>query len=239
MSVPSGNRDPLEWGILAGFTAVVASLWAALVYAPTAAIEGDIQRIFYIHVPAAFTMFLLYGILTLASGLYLARRQERWDEVAVAAADLSLLFATVVLTTGPVWGRIAWGTWWIWDARLTSTLVLWLILVAYRMLRRYGGEGEQAARFGAVLALIGFADIPIIHYSVTWWRTLHPAPKIMTEGSVGGGLGDPAMLIAWGIGMLGTLVLAGVLMAVRLRLERHGRRAERLFELLHESTPVA
>lgn len=230
------RNDSLSWLVPSAFVAMVAGLWAALIYAPTVRIEGDIQRIFYIHVPAAFTMYLVYFALALASVMYLVQRRERWDEVAVTAADLSLLFGTIVLTTGPVWGRIAWGAWWTWDGRLTSTLVLWLILVAYQMLRHYGGDGEQAARYCAVLAIIGLVDIPIIHYSVQWWRTMHPEPKVMTEGSIGGGLGDPAMLVAWAIGMVATLGLATVLFAYRLRLERQQRRVERAVELLHEST---
>lgn len=234
MSDQEARSDGFVWIVAAALLSMLVALWAALLYAPTARIEGDIQRLFYLHVPAAFTMFLVYGLLTLASVLYLVQRRERWDEVAVAAADLSLLFGTVVLTTGPVWGRIAWGAWWVWDGRLTSTLVLWLILVAYQMLRRYGGHGEQVARYGAVLAIIGFVDIPIIHYSVQWWRTMHPEPKIMTEGSVGGGLGDPAMLLTWAIGMVATLLLAGALLTLRLRLERQSRRVDRALESSRE-----
>ncbi len=229
----------MQWLVPLAFLAMLAGLYSALLYAPTAAIEGDVQRIFYVHVPAAFTAFLVYGLLFLASVMYLLKRRERWDELAVASADLALLFCTVVLTTGPVWGRIAWGTWWTWDARLTSTLVLWLMLVAYQMLRRYGGDGEQVARYCAVLAIVGFADLPIIHYSVRWWRTMHPEPKIMTEGSVGGGLGDPAMLLTWAIGMVATFMLAGVLLNARLRLERQSRRVDRAVEILREATPLA
>ena len=161
--------------------------------------------------------------------MYLLRRQERWDEVAAATAEVATLFATVVLLTGPVWAKPVWGTWWVWDARLTSTLVLWLILVAYQMLRTYGGNPEQVARFCAVLAVVGFADLPIIHYSVKWWRTLHPDPKIMTEGSMGGGLA-PSMLAAFAVGMVATLMLFGCLLVLRLRLERQGRRVSALRE---------
>jgi len=214
-----------------GFLLMVLALWAALVWAPADRIEGDMQRMLYVHVPAAFTMFLAYFLLALASVIYLVRRQDRWDEVAAATADVTMLFATVVLLTGPIWAKPVWGTWWVWDARLTSTLVLWLILVAYQMLRAYGGSAEQVARYCAVLAVIGFADLPIIHFSVKWWRTLHPDPKIMTEGSVGQGV-DPIMLATFAIGMVATLVFFSLLLSLRLRLERQGRRAAALQEML-------
>jgi heme exporter protein C len=215
---------------VAALTMIVA-LWAALIYAPTERIEGDMQRMFYLHVPAAFTMFLAYGIMTLASVIYLVRREDRWDEAAAAAASVATLFGTVVLLTGPVWAKPIWGTWWTWDARLTSTLVLWLILIAYQMLRQYGGSPEQVARYCAVLAVIGFADLPIIHYSVKWWRTMHPDPKIMTEGSIGQGLA-PSMLLAFALGMLATLLFFGVVLGLRLQLERQSRRLAGLQELL-------
>jgi heme exporter protein C len=211
--------------------AMFAALYAALIYAPMDRIEGDMQRMFYIHVPAAFTMFLAYGILTLASVIYLVRREGRWDEAAAATGEVALLFGTIVLVTGPVWAKPVWGTWWVWDARLTSTLVLWLMLVAYQMLRSYGGSPEQVARYCAVLAVIGFADLPIIHYSVKWWRTLHPDPKIMTEGSIGQGLA-PSMLATFGVGMLATLMLFGLILALRLQQERQTRRVAGLQEML-------
>lgn len=207
-----------------GATASIAALWATLFYAPTERIMGHVQRIFYYHVPAALTMYLAYGLVFLASGMYLWKRQERWDELAAAAAEVGTVFATIVLITGPIWGKPVWGVWWVWDGRLTSTLVLWLIFVAYLMLRSYGGGGEQVARFCAVLGIIGFVDIPIIHYSVTWWRTLHPEAVIMTPGSIGQGV-DPAMLYTMTISMVFAVLLFSLLLTVRLRLERMGRRA--------------
>lgn len=225
----------VAWPVAVGLLMMIAALWAALLYAPTERVEGEIQRMMYVHVPAAITTYLAYGFLFLASILYLMRRQERWDELAVAAAESGLVFATVVLLTGPVWAKPVWGTWWVWDARLTSFLVLWLILVAYMMLRAYGGDGEQVARYAAVLAVIGTVDVPIIHYSVRWWRTLHPEPKIMTEGSLGGGV-EPSMLAALGIGLLASIFLYGLLLTMRLRLERLERRSARVTEILRART---
>ncbi len=220
----SGAADPLQLLVPLGFVATIAALWASLLYAPTAAIEGDIQRLLYVHVPAAVAMYGAYGLVFLSSVVYLMKRQSKWDELAAAAAEIGTLYATTVLLTGPVWARIAWGTWWAWDARLTSTLVLWLIYAAYLMLRAYGGDPGQVARYCAVLGIIGFADLPIIHYSVTWWRTLHPQPKIMTEGSAGAGL-DPSMLLTAAIASLATMLLFAALLVLRVRLERLGRRA--------------
>jgi len=214
--------------------AMIIGLWAALQYAPTERVQGNVQRIFYFHVPAALTMYLAYGLVFLASIMYLWRRQERWDEVAAAAAEVGTLFATIVLITGPIWAKPIWGAWWVWDGRLTSTLVLWLIFVAYLMLRTYGGSAEQVARYCAVLGIIGFLDIPIVHYSVTWWRTLHPQPVIMTEGSAGGGV-ESTMLLALAICLVATFLLFGILLTLRLRLERANRTVNAIVETRRSS----
>lgn len=206
---------------------ILLTVYFALIYAPTERTEGDVQRLMYLHVPAAITMYVAYAILFVASLLYLLQRKSSWDEVGASAAEVAIVFATVVLTTGPVWAKPVWGTWWTWDARLTSTLVLWLILAAYLMLRAYGGDAEQRARYCAVLAIFGFLDLPIIHYSVRWWRTLHPDPKLMTEGGVGSGL-PPSMLAALAVGMVGALTLFAALFTLRLRLERLDRRTAHL-----------
>ena len=133
------------------------------------------------------------------------------------------------MLTGPMWARPIWGTWWTWDARLTSFFILWLIFVAYVMMRSYGGSPEQVARFCAVLAILGFIGIPITHYSVQWWRTLHPEPVIMTEGGLGGGLEEaPRMLTSVSLGMVAAIALFSTLFALRLRLERQSRRAEEM-----------
>ncbi|HEX9700994.1 MAG TPA: cytochrome c biogenesis protein CcsA [Acidobacteriota bacterium] len=214
--------------VLVAFAAasMVAALWAALLYAPTET-QGDVQRIFYVHVPAALTMYLAITLLFIASLLYLQSRQARWDEVGAAAAEAGLVFGTIVLTTGPVWAKPVWGTWWTWDARLTSFFILWLIFVAYVMLRAYGGPPEQVARFCAVLAVLGFIGMPITHYSVEWWRTMHPEPIVMTEGGLGAGLPD-RMLAALAVGQVAALALFATLFSLRLRLERQTRRVDEL-----------
>jgi heme exporter protein C len=154
---------------------MVASIWAIFAYAPTDALQGVVQRIFYFHVPMAWDAYLAFFIVFVASVVYLWRRDERWDWVARAAAEIGTVFTTLVLITGSLWGKPIWGTWWTWDARLTTTLILWFIYVGYLMLRSYTGRTPSGARMAAVLGIVGFVDVPIDYLSVTWWRTIHPA----------------------------------------------------------------
>ena len=232
MTQPSPQSPaPVPPTALVGIAAVttVAALYGAFLYAPTDAVLGDVQRLFYVHVPAALTMYLAILLVFVASLRYLQTRDARWDEVAASSAETGLLFGTVVIVTGPVWAKASWGTWWTWDGRLTSFFILWLIFVGYAMLRAYGGSPEQVARFCAVLAVLGFIGMPITHYSVEWWRTLHPDPVIMTEGGLGGGLRNaPRMFAAFNVGMLATLALFAALFALRLRLERQTRRVQEM-----------
>lgn len=223
MEVDSPVRTSPSPGLIAvAAAAMIASLYAALLYAPTDSFQGNVQRIFYTHVPAALTMYVAVTLIFFASILYLQKRDERWDEVGAAAAEVGALFGTVVMITGPLWARPVWGTWWTWEARLTSTFVLWLIFIAYLMLRAYGGSPEQVARFCAVLGIIGFLDLPIIHFSVIWWRTMHPQPVIMTEEGLGAGL-PGSMLATVALGLVAALLLFTVLFRYRLRVERLSR----------------
>src|SRR6266700_203901 len=156
------------------FLSMMLSIWMIFLYAPTDAIEGQAQRIFYFHVPISWIGMLAFVVLTIASVIYLVTRNERWDWLASAYAEIGAVFITLALITGSIWGKTTWGTWWTWDARLTTTLILWFIYIAYIMLRSYMGCTLASARAGAVLAIIGLVDIPIIYESVNWWRTLHP-----------------------------------------------------------------
>jgi heme exporter protein C len=145
----------------------------------TEASQGVAQRIFYVHVPAAWTAFLAFGLSALTSALYLWLRDERLDRAAVSAAEGGMVFATIMLTTGPLWGRIAWGTYWTWEPRLTLTLLLWFIFLGYFMVRSSTENPEKGKRFAAVVAIVGALDIPFIHLSVQWFRSLHPQPVVM------------------------------------------------------------
>lgn len=232
MTQPSSqSSSPVPSAVMVGAATVcmMAALYGAFLYAPTDGFQGDVQRLFYMHVPAALTMYLAIFLVFVASLRYLQTRDARWDEVAAAGGEMGLLFGTIVMLTGPMWAKPIWGTWWTWDARLTSFFILWLIFVAYVMLRTYGGSPDQVARFCAVLAILGFIGMPITHYSVEWWRTLHPQPVIMTEGGLGGGLENaPRMLASVSMGLLSAVVLFSTLLALRLRLERQTRRVQEM-----------
>ncbi len=192
------------------------ALYQGMWVAPREATMGEIQRIFYYHVPSAWTSFLCFFANFIASVLYLARRNMKSDAFAVATAEVGVVFCTVVLVTGPLWARPVWGIWWTWDARLTTTLVLWLIYVSYLILRRYT-TGQATPTLAAALAIFGFIDVPIVYMSIRWWRTQHPQPVI--AGGQGSGL-DPRMWYAVLWNWLAFMAFATLLIWVRYRLER-------------------
>lgn len=214
----------LVLGILS-FIGMMVSIWAIFLYAPTDAIEGDPQRIFYFHLPTAILGMLAFGIVALGGIVYIWKKDERWDWVARAAAELGTVFITFALITGSIWGRTTWGTWWTWDARLTTTLILWFIYVAYLMLRSYMGRTPSSARAGAVLAIIGVIDVPIIYESVNWWRTLHPQ-QVITIGSEP--QLPPQMLLALMISFVTFTLLFSFLMVQLYSLEKMQTLAQRL-----------
>ena len=196
-------------------------LHEALVVAPTEQTMGNIQRIFYYHFPSAMTAFILFLVNFIASIVYLVKRNAPGgamgaDAVAVSTAEVGLVYCTVVLVTGPLWARPVWGIWWTWDARLTLTLVLWLMYVSYLILRRYS-SGEQTATIAAALAIFAFLDVPINYMAIRWWRTQHPSPVF--AGAEGSGL-DPAMWKAVWINWLAFSVFAFLVTWIRYKLER-------------------
>ncbi|MCS6802072.1 MAG: cytochrome c biogenesis protein CcsA [Chloroflexota bacterium] len=191
------------------------TMFGAFIYAPTDRFQGIAQRIFYIHVPSAWLAYLAVFVVFIASILYLVRRSRFWDRVALSSAELGVIFTTLALVTGSLWGRQVWGAWWVWDARLTTTLILWLIYVGYLMLRATMGESPRTARFAAIVGIVGFIDVPIIHQSVKWWRTQHPTPIVVTENPA-----LPAsMLIVLVVSVLAFTALYFWLLNLRYRLE--------------------
>lgn len=176
-----GERAVTALGLVTGVCMLV-TIWAILVAAPVDVVQGTPFRIFYFHVPVAWVTFLAFFIVFVASVAYLWRRDERWDWMARAAAEVGTIFTTVTLITGSLWGRTIWGTWWTWDPRLTTTLILWFIYVGYLMLRSYTGRTASGARTAAVLGIVGFVDVPIDYLSVTWWRSLHPPTTYVQSG---------------------------------------------------------
>lgn len=193
------------------------TIYGAFFYAPTEAVQGIHQRIFYIHVPIAWIAFLAFFVVFVGSAVYLRRRSLTWDRIAWASAEVGVVFTTLVLITGALWGRPIWGTWWTWDPKLTTTLVLWFIYVGYLMLRSYVAEPERAARYCAVVGLVGFVDVPIVYFSTTWWRALHPTAMIVTDD----GPALPAsMLWVFFLSLIAFNTLYVYLVAHRVRAER-------------------
>ncbi|MBV9146299.1 MAG: cytochrome c biogenesis protein CcsA [Acidobacteria bacterium] len=222
--------------IAAVATAILLSfgLREALQVAPTEATMGNIQRIFYYHVPAYATAFTMFAVNLLASIFYLARRNSESaaiaDAVAVSSAEIGVLFCSIGLITGMLWAKPVWGIWWTWDARLTSTFVLWLIYVSYLMLRQMSAT-DQAPTLAAALAIFGFVDVPIVYMSIRWWRTQHPQPVIF--GEQGSGL-DPSMVPALLVNLAAFLLYGALIFWVRYKLERarqHLRESQALHSL--------
>jgi heme exporter protein C len=203
--------------------------WMSFFWVSTEIRQGVAQRIFYVHVPAAWTCFLAFGIAALTSAMYLWLRDERLDRVAVSAAEGGMVFGTIMLITGPLWGRIAWGTYWTWEPRLTLTLLLWFIFLGYFMVRGSTDNPEKGKRLAAVVAIVGALDIPFIHLSVLWFRSLHPQPVVVKPD--GPSLpGDMLTTLLMGFGaftvlFLGLFLLRYSLENVRAELDARARQA--------------
>ncbi|PYO24116.1 MAG: cytochrome C assembly protein [Candidatus Rokuibacteriota bacterium] len=162
--------------------ALLAGLGMAFAVAPREATQGTVQRIMYVHVPSVWVAYCAFVVVFVASIAYLATRAEAADRLAHASAEVGVLFTGLTIATGSIWGKPTWGTWWTWDARLTSVAVLFVMYVGYLLLRGMIDEGERAARYAAVLGVVAALNIPLVHFSVLWWRTLHQPPSLMKPG---------------------------------------------------------
>src|SRR5215472_6912539 len=202
---------------VATLAGLVATAILGLFVVPPDATQGNVQRLMYVHVPAAWVTFLAFGVVFIASAAYLKTGRIQWDRVAVASAEIGVLFCALTIVLGSLWGRPVWGTWWTWDPRLTTTAVMLLIYVGYLSLRKVADSPARRAKWSAVLGVIGFIDVPIVHESVVWWRSLHQQATVLR-------LGAPTIAAS----MLATLLLGfvafslayGYLIAVRLRVGR-------------------
>jgi heme exporter protein C len=201
--------------ILLGLTTIVMlyTIHFVAYVAPVEASMGIVQKIFYFHVPAAYSMYLGATFCFVGSAGYLARGTPRWDAVARAGAEIAVVMGLMVLISGPLWAAKAWGVYWTWDPRLTTSMLSVLIYVAYVVLRSFTGDGESERKFAAALGVLGAANLPIIHYSVQKWGGNHP--KVITTG--GGGLQHPDMKLALSLGFLAFTLLALTLLWVRVR----------------------
>ncbi len=204
---------------------ISVALYGAFIYAPQERTMGDVQRIFYFHVASWWVAFLAFAIVFAASVAYLVTRRREYDTLALASAEIGVVFTTMGLFTGPLWAKPAWGIYWTWDARLTTALVLWLIYVGYLMLRRYVPDESKRANLAAVAGIIGFVDVPIVYFSIRWWRTQHPQPVIM--GGEGSGL-DPLMAQALMMSLAGFLFLFLLLLSKRFDIARVQQEIEHL-----------
>jgi len=210
-------RDKCAYALAAlGAVVFVRNLYLIFMVMPDEANQGMIYRLLYFHVPAWWTAFLAVGLSAIFSGLYLARRNLRYDAIAVSVTEVALVFLTMGITLGSIWGRIIWGVWWVWDARLTSALICVLLYAGYLMLRRAIEEPAQRARISAVFSLFAFADVPIVWYSIRWWRTQHPQPMQL----------PPEMwrTLLWN--WLGMALLTAALVLIRLDQEETDRKVQ-------------
>jgi heme exporter protein C len=189
---------------------------------PAEATMGLVQKIFYYHVPSAMVMFVAAFVCGVASTVYLFKGRPGADRLAVAAVELTVVFGLIVLVTGPLWARKAWGVWWQWDARLTSTLLMWMIFVACLLVRRFGGSGSE--KLSAAMALFGMANVPFVYISVNIWRTVHPTTAVIPK--LPGGMRGPFWFC-----VLSFMLLFGLLLALRVRLEERRTEVEHLYLL--------
>ena len=212
-----GRRPYVLTSILGGLALIgmLIAPYMALVHASIEKNMGLAQKIFCFHVPSAFAMYAGFFLVFIFSVLYLWKRDKRWDIWASCSAEVGVLFCTLVLLTGPLWAKPAWGAWWVWDYQLTLTLVLWLIYVAYLMLKNYSEESLQSAKFRAVLGIIGFLDAPLIHYSTQLWRSHHP--QVIRADKVGL---PPDMKTAFYVCVITFFILFFAILFKRVSLEK-------------------
>jgi len=204
---------------------MVIALYLVFVYVPTEKEMGIVQRIFYLMVPLGWLSLLAFLIVFIGSILYLAKRESKWDILASSSAEIGIVFTTLALITGSIWAKPIWGVWWTWEPRLTATLVLWLVYLAYLIVRSYATDEQRGARFAAVVGIVGFIDIPIVALATTLWRGMHPGPIIFQ-----GGLG-PAMLLTLLVSIAAFTFLYSVLLIQKVSMKNDEMEMKRLKEL--------
>ena len=217
----SAARWTARLEIIAPLTLLACGLWV-FVFAPTETEQGFVQKIMYIHVPSVIVTYLAFFV-TFAFGIaYLWKRLLIFDRIAKVSAEIGLIFCAMVLLSGAIWGRPTWGTYWVWDARLTTTLLLFLVFLGYFLLRLSVQDREKEARFASVLGIIGFLDIPIVHKSVEWWRTLHqPSTLFKVEEGAAKPAMPPELLYPLLASMFAMLLFYGYLMLLRWQMEEN------------------
>jgi heme exporter protein C len=222
------RKSFVVWVGLAAAMFAVAPL--LIVQAPYESTMGLVQKIFYYHAPLGMMMFLSAFVSGIAAGIYIFNGRSAADRVSLAAAEITVLFGSLVLITGPMWARKAWGVWWQWDARLTSSLLLWMIFVAYLLVRRYGGPGSD--KLSAAVALFGMANVPLVYVWVNVWRTLHPKTSVVPTL-------QPGMRGVFWFCVAAFAVLYALLLALRVRLATQQSEVERLYLELDDQSELS
>jgi heme exporter protein C len=220
-TTPTGSREIL-WAVLV-LAAVAAAQAFGVLTSPPDRDMGHLQKIMYVHVPAAWNAFLAFVVVLFGSVMYLAKRQEKWDLLAASAAEVAAVLTALTIALGSIWGRPTWGVWWTWDPRLTSTAILLVIIVGYLALRSFVEDSDRRARWSAVVGILGALNVPIVYMSVRWWRTLHQPQS--SPSTV-----DPAY--AWGLRLNAIAFLLVMIWLVRARYR--AARLERATELAAE-----
>ena len=221
-------RDYILYGLGAAAALLLARDINVITGLPAEASQGAVFKIIFFHVPMAITAMMCSFVALIGSVMFLITRNFKYDAVAVAVTEVGLAFLAANLVTGSIWGRVIWGIWWAWDARLTSALVCWLLYAGYLMLRRAIEEPTQRATFAAVFSIFAFMDVPIVIFSIKWWRTQHPAPVFWGGGSIPA---DWAAVAGWNL--LAMVLLGVVLTAIRLRQEQSQREIDSLRRMAH------
>ncbi len=207
------------------FILFVGALYLIFIYVPTEKEMGIVQRIFYLMVPMGWLSLLSFLIVFIGSILYLVKRASKWDILAYSSAEVGIVFTTLALIVGSIWAKPIWGVWWTWEPRLTATLVLWLIYLAYFMVRSFATEESRGARFAAVVGIVGFIDIPIVILTTTLWRGMHPGPLIFQGGLA------PSMLLTLLISLAAFTALYSLLLIQRVSMKNDEVEIRRLREL--------
>ena len=222
------ERGAMRSNVLLGlsFVLMVTALYLVFVYVPTEKEMGIVQRLFYLMVPMGWLALLSFLIIFVGSILYLRKRESKWDILAHSAAEVVIVFTTLALITGAIWAKPIWGVWWSWEPRLTTTLILWLIYLAYLMVRSFATEESRGARFAAVVGIVGFVDIPIIALSTTLWRGMHPGAIIFESGGL-----DPAMTLTLMVSIVAFTALYSLLLIQKVSLKNDEVELKRLKEL--------
>ena len=209
---------------------VAAALYGAFLYAPTEREMGDVQRIFYFHMGTAWNSFLAFFAVFVAGIAYLITRKSKWDRLGAACAEVGMVFTTIVMVTGSIWAKPIWNTWWAWgDPRLMSVMVLWLMYVAYFILRSSLPDGDKKYKFSAVFGIIAFLDIPIVWMSIRWWRTIHPVVITSSGAELAA-----EMMHALMVSLIAMTVLGVTLVALRTAMRLNSSLADEVFQQLDQ-----